>query len=127
MRNRGYIINSAYLKTGIDKCPQRSLTTRSWSLNFHFYFAHTKVSRLLGSVCNCVLGSKWGGLTGTFEPEHACATPGNHVTLLVRDSNNSIIERGVDKDNALGHILFYSLFGSCLSTLCSSHILHLLV
>ena len=110
MRYRGYVIDPGYFQTGVEQRPEGGLSSRSGSLDLDFDFFHPLVGCLLGCIGNRVLSGEWCRFPGSLKTQHAGATPGNHVSLLIGNRDDGIVEGRVDMYDTFGNILFNLAF-----------------
>ncbi len=67
------------------------------------------VTRLVGGVHRCLLGREGSALARSTEAERTGALPGKRVALSVGDGHDGVVERGLDVNQSIGHILAFAL------------------
>ena len=103
--DRGYILDESNLEILALQSTDSCLTACAGALYEYFNSLETV---LLGSSCSCLgsgLSSERSRLLGASETETACGSPRDSVALHICNSNDSVVEGGLDMNLSLLDIL----------------------
>lgn len=112
MGNRRYVSYTGDNQTGALQRPYGCLTARSRSPDQHIHLSQSLVHPSAGGLLRCTLGGKSCSLSGSFETHGTAAGRRNNAALRVGDTNQGVVEGGIDIGSALYNC-------SALSTPCS--------
>ena len=96
MGNGGDVLDHGDLQTSSLQRTNGSFTALAGALYINFYALQAMLHSSLGSHLSGGLGSKGSGLTGATETEAAGRSPGQCVALRIGQSDDGIIEAGLD-------------------------------
>ncbi len=122
MGQRCHIADSTDIKSCYLQGPYCCLPAGAGAFHLHLYLTHTMFHGLLGSFSHRVLGGKRCTLSGTLEPQTSGTAPGNHITQLIGNGNNCIVECRLNVDNTFRNILFFLAPRSCGAFFRTSHL-----
>lgn len=118
MGQRRYIADGGHLNTHVAEGADGRLTTRTGAFHEYFGFAHAQVVGYFTAVAHRHLGGVGRVLLRTTEAHFAGRSPRNHLTVIVRNRDDDVVERGTDV--YLAHLLHHdnALLGFVFSFLC---------
>src|SRR5215469_1000471 len=105
VRNGGYIANDAHFESCGCQSANRRFASRSGTAHADIDGTHTMIPRLIGGVHRRLLRGKRSPFSGATEAERAGTLPRHHLTLVVRDGDDGVVERGLNVRQSEGHIL----------------------
>jgi hypothetical protein len=104
MRNRSGIGDGHNLKSDASKGTNSRFTAGAWTLNIDIDLAKALIVGTSSSGFASKLSGEWGALFSTFIAKGASATPGNYIALGVSDSDDGVIECGMDMSHTASEV-----------------------
>src|SRR5580698_8554404 len=105
VRHRRNVTNAAHLDTSRGERTDRRFTARAGTGDAHIDRTNTVVAGCVGCANSGLLRCKRSSLTRTAEAERTRALPGQRIAGLVGDSNNRVVEAGLNKYQTKWNIL----------------------
>src|SRR5277367_1316564 len=109
VRNRGNVAVGADFNTSRCQCTHRRFAARSGTGDADINRAQTMIARLVGSVDRCLLRGKRSPFTRPAEAERTRTLPRNRIALTVGDGHNRVVERSLNVNQTIRHILAFAL------------------
>ena len=120
-----YVVNDCNFDTGLVYCANSSFATRTRAFHKYFRRAYTCIKRCFCSIAGSNLGSIRCILFLTTESGFTSRSPGNHLTLLVCDRNDQVIETRMDEYNSIRRDFNLPFDGLFCSSFC--HLFNLIM
>jgi len=109
MGNRGNIPNYGNFQSGSLKCSDSRFSASPWPTDHDFELSHALIHCPSGGIICCGLSGKGGSFFRTFKTTRSCRSPGNHIPSNIGDSNNCIVEGGLNVSDTTGNIFLLFL------------------
>src|SRR5690348_10262501 len=134
VRNRRNVADHAHFDSSGCKSADRRFTPRSRTADANIDGAHAMIARLIGRIHRRLLRGERSPFSGTAEAERAGALPRHHLTFIVRDGNDGVVERSLNVREPKRHIFAFFflellllacfLFGRCRAACCCCRFRH---
>jgi hypothetical protein len=105
VRNRSRIFNVTNLNTSRSQSANRRFTPRARATHTNFYAADTVVASHAGSILRGLLRGKWCSFARSAETQRPGTLPGQHISGLIGNSHNRVVERSLDVGNSVRNML----------------------
>src|ERR1700756_3298695 len=92
VRQRGYVLDHGHFNSGLSQRPDRALATGTRAFHIHFHPSQTGFERYFGGIGGGHLGGVRSILFGTPETHFTRGGPTDHLSLLVGQSDDDIVE-----------------------------------
>ncbi len=112
MRDRRNILDGGHFHAAVSYGTDSAFTAGTGSFNNDVCFFHTSFQRYFCSVCSCLLRSVRRVLLRATESHFTCGGPGDHLTLLVSESDDDIVECCSNMHITMSINFCYSFFSS---------------
>jgi len=112
VRDRCDILDGGYFHAAVSYGTDSTFTAGTGSFNNNVCFFHTRFQRYFCSIGSSLLCSVRRVLLRTTESHFTCGRPGYHLTLLVSESDDDVVECCSDMHITMSINFCYSFLSS---------------